>query len=182
MTINIFANTNNYKGTAVFIIDLQYKLLEKVPLSSHHAIDTLLKKNQELISWAIRENVPVFIIETEGDGQTIHKIMDQLKQHTHTIIQKEVDSAFFGKSEPVMIKQLQEWDINNIIVGGINGCCCVHDTVLDAMVYLNLNVMTSSDLIGDINEDPILYPNDEWFWKISHKNFYIYENLNEIIK
>lgn len=96
------------------------------------------------------------------------------------IIKKNTDDAFDldGISRVKLMDTLKMLGTNTLIVSGINGGACVKETVEGALYNsLNLHVITSADLVADLNEYPPDYPYD---LKSSSKNLEVFNNYLEI--
>lgn len=169
-------------GLAVVIIDMQYDFYEREKMYDTPELAALIEHQQRLLSWAVRNDVPVLIYEYEGFGQTDVRLMSLLKNHQHQIVTKITDGAFEHSysADPSNII-LKDWKVDTLIVSGIHGRYCVSFTIFGAILN-GYGIITSSDLTGDFMLDRPSYPNDQWHFNYAYKgNFEAFSNLEEII-
>lgn len=179
----------NNSGFAVILVDMQYGFYDRLvadeygfynrsDISQSKTLEQLVNTQIELLKWAVSHDIPVMVLEYTTMGATDSRLMNVIKNHKHKVITKYTNNGFNDLSKYEVEDTLREWGIDSIIIAGINGCCCVHDTAVGG-IKSGFDVMTSSDIVADLNERPILYPNYTWFFK--NKKFVVFENLQDII-
>lgn len=177
LIFSVVAKADN-SGLAVVLVDMQIGFYERGGTTDTQELKDLVAKDKELLEWAVENDVPVLVLEYQGFKNTDPKLMSVIENYTHAVIEKNRDGGFDGQSEDAVINQLKEWGVDTLIVAGINGCCCVKQTALGA-IRNGLDVMTSSDIVGNINQNPPLYPNQSWFFK--NNKFVVYDDLDQLI-
>lgn len=166
---------------SLVIIDMQYGFYRDPGVENSQGVRALIRKQQELISWAKSKKIPVLIFEFATRGKTDRRILDQLKGHTHRIIKKTTDDGFSGMNASIndTLTTLKTWNAKHLIVSGINGGACVHDTIQGAGVYGFIS-HTTGEIVGDLSENPPIYPDSGWFY--DHPNLKTYKTLADLIK
>lgn len=176
ISFGVKANNN---GFAVILVDMQEGFYKRGGVTGTQGLNDLVQKDKELLEWATNNDIPVLVLEYEDYGQTDPKLMSVLEGYTYSVIEKNRDGGFYGKSKNAVIKQLNDWKVDSIIIAGINGAYCVKSTAIGA-IQNGFDVMTSSDIVGNINQNPPLYPNATWFF--GNNKFVVFESLDQIIK
>ncbi len=166
------------RTTAVVLIDMQYGFYRRGGAEGSVGLEQLVQRQIQLLSWAVSNRVPVLVFEYENYDQTDTRLMSVVNQTTHAVLEKDNDSGFIGKSSQAALDQLRQWGIQTLIVAGINGCCCVHDTAYGGVTN-GFNVYTSADIVGDINYNPPTYPNNTWYF--GHNHFTVFSSLEAIL-
>jgi len=165
------------KGLAVVLIDMQYGFYDRGGVVGTPGLEALVQKQIELLDWAVAEKVPVIVFEYDGFRNTDTRLMDRLVGANFEVITKENDDGFTDPSKAIAMKALIGWNADTVLVAGINGCCCVQGTAMGA-IQNGFDVITSSDIVGNINYNPPTYPNNTWYFK--DKKFTVYADLKEM--
>jgi nicotinamidase-related amidase len=168
----------NNSGLAVVLVDMQYGFYQRGQVEGTRGLTRLVNQQIKLLKWAKEQSIPVLVLEYTSFGETDEKLMKHVRNNTHKVITKNYDGGFYGLSEKEVKKTLKTWKVDSIIIAGINGCCCIFETAMGAVEY-GINVMTSSDIVGNINQNPPLYPNDTWYF--NHARFQVFPRLSDII-
>jgi len=171
-------STLHNSGFAVVLIDMQQGFFERGNTTNTPELKNLIDHQVVLLDWAVKNEIPVLIFEYDTFGETDPRLIAAVQGHAFAQITKYDDNGFGYESNEAAVSQLKEWHVDSLIVAGINGEYCVKSTVFGAMQE-GFDVMTSSDIVGNINENPPIYPNATWFFK--GKKFVVFENLNSII-
>lgn len=168
---------------AVILIDMQYGFYERGEVTNTPGLQSLVHKQMDLLRWATQNDIPVIVYEFITFGKTDQRLISILEGHDYTVIEKITDGAFDDEmSLKPSLKYLEKFNVDSLIVAGINGGACVVSTINGA-IHNNFNVIISSDLIGDLNVNPPTYPNDTWYgYLFGDKNKYVFfKDLEEII-
>lgn len=170
---------NDHKGLAVVLIDMQDGFYERGGTTNTVGLSNLVKHQSRLLRWAVQNKIPVLVFEYEGYGKTDPRLMNILKDHEHAVVQKYLDGGFYSRSKPVAMKVLSKWKVDTLIVAGVNGPWCVKATIEGALES-GFDVITTNQVIGDINFNPPIYPSGKWTFK--HNNYVIFPTLDSLIK
>lgn len=129
----------NNNNTALILIDVQGKLAKIV-----HESEQILQNIDNLIQGVQMLNMPIIWMEQypEGLGPTV----DEIKQHlpTETPIAKKVFSACQSN---MFQKQVNELNVENFLIVGIEAHICVYQTVLE-LIQDGKNVEVVVDAIS----------------------------------
>lgn len=185
---NVFArpnsNTNsnshaNASKTALLLIDMQYGFYERGKTTGTEGLETLVQNQIALLREAVEAKIPVAILQYNGFKETDSRLLEVLEKYGNVAkIQKSSDSGF---TSPELNVQLQKWQAKTLIVAGVNGCCCVYSTVADGL-RMGYKVVTSPEIVGNINSNPPKFPNNSWYPPNSNKTkFVVYPTLNELL-
>ncbi len=167
-------------GFAVAIIDMQEGFYRRGGTTDSQGLHDLVMNQMKLLEWAVKQQVPVLVFEYQNFGATDPRLMQIIANHPHQIIQKITDGAFsHPMSKKPAMKILKEWNVDTLIVAGINGPYCVLETVKGAL-QSGFSVMTTSWLIGNINQNPPTFPNGTWYF--NHLKFVVFPTLDSIIQ
>lgn len=164
--------------TAVVLVDMQEGFYERGGVTGTPGLESLVKKQMELLNWAATQNVPVMIFEYDGFGATDPRLTDILKGHETKSLTKFNDNGFTNPSKKPAVAYLKSLKVKTLIMAGINGAYCVHDTATGA-ISSGFDVVTSSDIVGNLNQNPPIYPNNTWYFK--NNKLEILPNLNAIL-
>lgn len=169
------------KNISVVLIDMQYGFYRRENVENSKGLQDLVKKQQQLLAWAKKENVPVLVFEFEDMGKTDKRITDMLEGHPHAVLIKNIDDGFswMNRSKDHALAILHSWRAKTLIVTGINGSSCVRDTIQGAGLN-GFHVKTSADLVADLTSNPPIYPDDTWFY--SHPMLAIMPSMEKIIQ
>lgn len=175
----VFAKKNS--GLAVVLIDMQYGFYERGGVTDTSELQDLVKNQQKLLSWAKKNNIPVIVFEYLHYGKTDTRLTEILREHQRLYISKRTDSGFRNKSAQAARNFLEHFEVDTLIVAGVNGPYCVRSTILDAVRSENYSIITSDDLVADINLNPPTYP----FCDYKLQGYYPiikYKTVEEIIR
>ena len=164
--------------TAVLIVDMQKGFFERGGTTGTKGLESLIAKQMELLTWAVAEKVPVLVFEYDGFQATEPRLTDILKGQLSKTITKFNDDGFTTPSEKPAVAFLKKHGVRTIIMSGINGNACVLGTTTGA-IDVGFDVVSSSDIVGNLNQYPPIYPNNTWYFK--NAKFEIRKNLDEII-
>ncbi len=151
-------------STAVVIVDMQEGFYERGGVTHTRGLLSLVSRQIELLNWAVANDVPVLIFEYNGFGETDPRLTNILKGAETTSITKFNDNGFADRSKKAAVAYLLKHRIKTLIMAGINGAYCVHDTARGA-ISEGFDVITSSDIVGNLNQNPPIYPNNTWYFK-----------------
>jgi nicotinamidase-related amidase len=171
-----FARPN--AGFATVLIDMQEGFYERGGTLKSTGLNSLVQNQIRLLRWSVANDIPVLVFEYDGYGKTDPRLMKILAGHTYKVIQKNFDGGFFGISREEALSTLQSWDVDSLIVAGINGPYCVKSTIKGALDN-GYDVMTTAWVIGEINQNPPTFPNGSWYFKDS--KFTVFPTLESII-
>lgn len=163
---------------AVVLIDMQYGFYQRGGVTQSKGLADLVSQQEKLLNWAVSNDVPVLIFEYSGFAATDTRLTSILSGfRTHTVI-KTNDNGFYYDSRDEAVKTLDAWGARTLIAAGINGAYCVRSTVLGAMAN-GYDVITTPTIVGNINQNPPIYPNTTWY---SRKNkFQVYSDLEAVL-
>lgn len=133
------------ENTGLLIIDIQEKLLNAVFNKS------IVEKKAQIIAKASNIlKLPIFVTEQypNGLGETVELIKTNLSQDAK-FYEKTAFNALLDEN---LCDDLQNKNIKNIIVTGIETHICVHQTV-DALLEKGYAVTVLSDCCGSRNQD-----------------------------
>ena len=164
--------------TAAVVVDMQQGFYDRGGVSETVGLQNLVNRQIDLLKWAVAEKVPVLLFEYEGFGVTDPRLTAILKGHPYKRITKQSDDGFTTPSVKPALKFLKKHGIKNLIMSGINGNACVYSTTTGAISF-GYYVATSSDIVGNLNQNPPIYPNNTWYFK--DNKFSIFANLDEIL-
>jgi nicotinamidase-related amidase len=128
---------------AVLLIDMQKKFLENInPLETKVQINSQI----EVLDCCAQYDIPLVIIEYNGCGLTIKKLMKKAKkvQRQKSII-KSAANAF---TKPELAIQLEEWNPTSICFMGVYASGCVWQTAGEA-ADKGYKIYSASPLIAD---------------------------------
>lgn len=181
LLVSILPAQASNSGFAVVLIDMQIGFYERGGVTDTPGLKALVAKDQELLRWAVEQDIPVMVFEYEDFGPTDPKLMKILEGHEHVVIEKDADGAFetYQKSREQALAQLKAWNVDTLIFAGINGDACVLQTALGAL-QAGFEGMSSSDIVGNLNQNPPIHPNSTWFFE--NKKFVVFRDLEDIIR
>lgn len=170
------------KKTAVVVIDMQGGFYDRGHVRGTPGLEALVAKQQELLNWAVAQDVPVLIFEYKNFQATNSRLTTIVAGHTYQIVEKVTDGAFNSPtSRTPAMDILKRWNVDTLIVAGINGGACVVSTVRGALKE-GFAVVTSAEIVGDLNRNPPVYPNATWFGMIpANPKFTIAPDLATIL-
>ena len=136
--------TNENAGVGLLLIDLTEDRLEKTGKEA----EALLQYCIDVLFFCRNCGLPVFVLETLGEKETIREIRNVVEQiPKHEFILGKSDANGFNHTD--LEKKLREHSVNTIIVAGMNASSCVLWTSVGA-VERGFRVLASSDLMADI--------------------------------
>jgi nicotinamidase-related amidase len=135
-------NVNN-NDLAIIVIDMQEEFLGTI-----YERERLIAAQQEVLRYAIREDVPVAVLEFIDCGPTIDKIKNKVRNvPRHAYIPKRGSSGFY---ETDLGTQLHAWVRRTLLLMGNYGSGCVYMTAMDGLDK-GFTVVTHEKLIGCIS-------------------------------
>lgn len=175
--VAVFAKVDT-KTTAAVIVDMQEGFYQRGGVTGTVGLQNLVDKQIELLKWAVAENVPVLFFEYDGFGDTDTRLTSLVAGGNFMRVTKVNDDGFTAPSLKPAVKFLRRNKIKTLIMAGINGAYCVHDTTTGA-ISSGFDVVTASDIVGNLNQNPPIYPNNTWFFK--NNKLEILKNLDAIL-
>jgi nicotinamidase-related amidase len=127
----------NRNDTGLLVIDIQAKLIDKIPQKTQVIANTL-----KLIRGAQILGVPVYGTEQypKGLGPTVTELADQLPAKLEKV-------SFSGGVLPEVIEFFKSKKIQKILVTGVEAHVCVLQTALDLMEQ-GFQVYVAADAVG----------------------------------
>ncbi len=146
------------EGRAFVLVDMQEKFLGEIEeQESIHMVLSQLK----VLYYCSRFDLPVLVFEYEGDGTTIFPLNEAVTAvPRHRVLTKVDDDGFVN---PEATSVLQEWNVAEIYLMGINASFCVQETAVGGLKN-GFKIVTADRLIADpkhyrVNKDR------KWFEK-----------------
>ncbi len=147
-------------NTAVLVVDMQDFCLNEFEKSQ---INRKIKAQQKCLSYCKKSDIPVIALEHTGtEGVTIKRLkkyIDQVPRNTY--IKKNAQDGF---ANPELIKQLKEWNINNVFLMGVSANSCVLSTAMGAREN-GLEPRSSPLVVYDSTKYTFF---SDWFQKKGH--------------
>lgn len=165
-------NESLFDKSALVIIDMQAPFLN----CGYNARKkkSLILAQRSMIKLYRENNLPVITIEFDGYGPTIYDIREEFEQvEKKAIVVKEDDSGF---SHMYLEQVLKEWNIEHLILSGVNAKACVAETAQDAKT--KGYKFSTADLINDSNNLPIEY--SIWYGQNAQHYFPSYLNFLDL--
>ncbi|MBI4152787.1 isochorismatase family protein [Candidatus Woesearchaeota archaeon] len=135
-------------GLVALVIDLQWPFLIKMP--DERKQNELIDATYNVVKYCREEEIPTIAVHIFGGRRTIRRIRREVVGNRYNrVLSKEKDDAF---SNPALLRQLQRWDAQTLILMGIYSSKCVYRTALSA-VDRGFEIMTSPELLGDNRGD-----------------------------
>jgi len=172
-------NKNSFAG---IVVDMQDYYLK------HHfeeRKEVIIPSQLNVLRFCAEQDYPVVVLEMVNRGFTISELQEGLmKVPRRKYLLKGGNSGFVN---PNLLKKLEEWNVNHLILMGINAKCCVKDTAISAMKY-GLEVSSAEDLINNVTywdngtskkEFRWFYRNCKYFEKEHSK---LLESLGELVE
>lgn len=166
------------KTTAVVIVDMQDGFYSRGGVTYSLGLQKLVTRQMELLTWAVAQAIPVLIFEYEYYGETDKRLTNLLTTATVKTVAKRDDNGFVEPSLSPAKDFLNGLGVKTLIMAGINGSACVYSTANGA-IGEGFDVVTSSDIVGNLNYNPPIYPNNTWYFK--NNSFEVRKNLEDII-
>jgi nicotinamidase-related amidase len=179
LILTLFFTSFAFADTSVVIIDMQYGFYNDTGVGKTKELNDLISAQLKLIQWARARKMPVLLFEFEGKGKTDQKILNALAGHNFKVVQKTTDDGFssYNKNLAGTLSTLKNWKIKKLIVSGINGGSCVHDSIQGASVHGFVS-HTTGEIVGDLTVNPPVYPDSEWFF--NHWSLKTYPTLKAL--
>jgi len=169
---------NLEEKTALMIVDMQDPFMNAI---SKQELKREIPHYLELIEYAKKENMPVFVLEYSWTGPTTEVIKEKLRElEDVTYLIKESNSGFRTTD---LEERLKEKGIKNIIMSGAYASACVIETSFDA-IDKGFNLITSKEIISDGDPKNGYHDwgeNIEWYSKNS-LYFDDFDDLMEALK
>lgn len=150
------------KNIGLMIIDMQPIFNSKnIELGNNKQIFDRVVQNQiSLIQLAIIKQIPIFIVEYRGFGETDPRLISATENYPqkYTIL-KDVDGLFsrFNDSRDSTLELLRELEISNLIIAGANGSSCVAQTIFEGITE-GFKITTWPAAIVDFNSSKFIFP------------------------
>jgi nicotinamidase-related amidase len=119
-----------------------------------------IPKLLKTLDFCHENEIPIFVLEIDGGGETLDVIKEKLNDYGATYITKEGTSGFDGTDFELQLKKAQA---RSLILMGINASVCVKNTAEDAL-DLGFGICTSKQIIA---EPPV--------W---HRGYKTYESIS----
>jgi nicotinamidase-related amidase len=131
----------NRNDTGLLVIDIQTKLIDKIPQKTE-----VIENTEKLIQGANILGLPVYATEQypKGLGPTVAELVDQLPHKLEKV-------SFSCGVLPEVIEFFKSKKIQKILVTGIEAHVCVLQTTLDLMVQ-DFQVYLAVDAVGSRHE------------------------------
>lgn len=150
-------------GFATVLIDMQQGFYQRGGVSGSPKLEALVRNQARLLAWSVRKGIPVVVLQYQGFGETDPRLMKIVKNGAYKVIWKNNDGGFYGMSHDELLATLKGWKVDSLIVAGINGAYCVRSTIQGALEN-KYNVMSTNYVIGNINQNPPIFPNGSWYY------------------
>lgn len=132
---------------AVLLIDMQEIYLTNV---SDEEKKREIPYQLEVLDYCKKNNLPVFVLEFAGFGDTIPILKDKIdSSDKKSYIIKTCRNGFHETS---LDEQLKSENIKHLLLMGLYASACVRSTAENALDR-GYNILTSKDLIADENSD-----------------------------
>lgn len=136
-------NTTQTPQLSMLLIDMQPSFLKRM---DEMELDTLISSQVDVLRFCARYDVPVIVLEYDGEGRTIWGLEEEVKRvPRYQIVTKPKDDGFIDTHLDYILK---EWQITNLCLMGVNASGCVRDTAESALDR-NIEIITAEQLIAD---------------------------------
>jgi maleamate amidohydrolase len=166
------------QNTAVIIVDMQYGFYTRGGVLQTDGLIKLVKKQQELLTWAKTKKMPILFFEYDGYQETDYALTSTLWGYKFKTVAKNEDNGFEGQSGYEANQYLRDRKVDKLIIAGINASGCVKRTAIGALEE-GYQLISSGDLVADMYNSPPIYPQLDWF--IEDKNFKGYKTLDQLL-
>jgi len=163
---------NSPRKVAGVLIDMQECYLRYHTLAKRKV---LIRSQYQTIDFLSKNNSPIAVLEfVKDDGRTltIPELETKIEDILHEYFPKEDTSGF---TNPDLLTRLREWEVEHLILMGINSSFCVKYTAIDALKQ-GFSISTSKDLISD--SQYFLHP-EKWF---KRNCFYYTNTVQDLLK
>ncbi|MGM5484364.1 MAG: isochorismatase family protein [Nanobdellota archaeon] len=147
----------------LLIIDMQPKFLDDI---IHK--DSVIESTKNTIEASRDNDMPIYLVKMGYDSDVEERIKDAAIDYSQ--ITKERNNAF---SDTDLYQNLEQDNIDNLVIAGINAHACVKKTTEEAVQ--KYNIITSKDIIGDI-----ISPKEYMDWY--QDNTMLFDDHNELIE
>lgn len=131
----------------VVVVDMQHRFTKRLNKNQEN---NLVSNHSSLIKECRKKDIPLAILEYEGDGQTHIGLIRSLSPHQrYKFLSKDSPSGFRGTlgKKPSLKEILDEWGVNTLCITGMEASYCVGDTTKEACKQFK--VIWVGDLIED---------------------------------
>ncbi|HLD33822.1 MAG TPA: isochorismatase family protein [Candidatus Nanoarchaeia archaeon] len=158
-----YASRKNY---AVIVVDSQPSFIEEMLISEQ---DKEIQNHRQILDYCSTHDIPVVVLELDGSGETEKIIRDRVANvPRHIYLKKNENDGF---TNPRLPEQLRKWNIEAVLLMGLNASFCVKATAKGALAH-NLSFATAMDITSDAfwfhayppKETPIR-ENQLWFYE-----------------
>ena len=136
---------------AILVIDMQEDYIGKKKGGRYNSYELIKNINEHIIEASQNGDLIIYIKNKRINkrGEHVSELVTGLKIVSDYIVEKDSKSVF---SNDKLESILKDNNIETIEVNGIDGCCCVAATALDA-VEKGYNVIFPLKYIGTLNEE-----------------------------
>jgi len=156
--------------TGIFLIDMQDKFLGRIDTREQ---EREIPNQIKVLEYAQENNLPIYVLEYEGKGETTARLKRQLSNGEYETITKPDDNGFLGTDLDAL---LTDDEIENIVLMGINASFCVKRTATGAK-DAGYRIITSPEVISDPIRDDCREESLEWYYSEG----YVSESVSDLI-
>ncbi len=127
----------------VLLIDMQDRFVQGL---AREGAAKIISHQVKVLDYCREHDVPVFVLEFYGCGETIHPLSDHVSRlRRKECIIKRYNDGFY---DTLLSARLQAEEIKTLLLMGINASYCVKRTAAGA-INNGFSIMTSGQLIAD---------------------------------
>jgi len=130
--------TNN-DGLALILIDMQSNFLNTRK-------EKIVPNQVEVIKFFKEHNIPLIIIESVGCGAMHGDLQQEIARFPKKLIRTFSKYDHDGFTNQQLHAYLVKNSIKKLLLMGVNGCVCVYETAVSALMY-GYKIITSRDLL-----------------------------------
>lgn len=146
----------------IMLVDMQEKFID-------YEKKNLVKSQKRLLDFAIRRNIPIFMLEYEGYGTTLPELKKVARKKENCyIISKKNENGF---KENKLLNILKENKIGELILAGVYKWDCMEKTA-EGGKENGIEIFTSDELMDDSEHE------NPWYSKNTHH----YKRLTALLK
>jgi nicotinamidase-related amidase len=131
-------STNN-NGLALMLIDMQYNFLNTRK-------EKIIPNQVKVIKFFKEHNIPLIIIESAGCGAIHSDLEQEIARFPKKLIRTFSKYDHGGFTNQQLHAYLAKNSIKKLLLMGVNGCVCVYETAVSALMY-GYKIITSRDLL-----------------------------------
>ncbi len=155
---------------AVLVVDMQDTFLGKSKEKR-----ALIPLHKELLRSCMKHEIPVIIVEYDGEAPTVSELQDELNKFRNSLvhtIKKTSNDAFAGTSLQLYLKHL---GVKRLLIIGVNGDACVYTTSITAVSY-GFEVIIFQDLIAGFEVSHPFYT-QTCLWYLNNTTYFTDTNV-----